>query len=184
MFQPPPDPADVPEQMPAYTPEPDSFETLQTAMEWFAKKVRSFMQDETEINELLGKREFSWDSIYTQVEAALSDWNTTPPVMNTTVQNFPKEARFLIYRKAAIELLRSAANPQARNNLNYSDQGWAVQESDKAPMYLQIAGGMEAMYEERKIKYKAAQNAAQMWGGMWSDAAYGGYDEFGGPPYL
>jgi len=170
---------DPQEELPDYNPEesePHQFDDAQSAMHHMAKKVRAFMADEQAVNELLGKREFSWDSIFRAVEAALYDWCSTPPVGEVKLVVFPRMARHLLYVKSAAWLLRNAANPQARNQLSYSDQGWSVQESDKAPMYMQLALTLEQQYEDKKIRFKAAQNAERMWGGVHSE--YSAYDGF------
>ena len=175
------------ETLPNYDPttsEPETFGSMNDAMQHFAKRVRAFMQDETEVNKLMGEREFSWESIYRAVEAAVSDWNLTPPIGSVKLDAIKVVIRPLFYMKAAAWLLRVAANPQARNQLSYSDQGWTVQEYDKAPMYLQMAGNLEGIYEEKKVKYKAAMNAESMWGGLHSDYIKTGSGESGFETYF
>lgn len=163
------------EGLPDYNPniaEPPSFETANDAMQHYAKKVRAFMRDESDLNQLLRDREFSWESIYLGIEDALADWNSTPPLTGTTLKGFPVVVRPLLYMRAAVWLLKSASNQQARNQLSYSDQGWSVQEFDKAPAYGQIAAQLEATYEEKKLKYKVVVNAEQGWGGSHMGEGY------------
>ena len=165
----------TPDVLPTYDPgagEPASFTSANEAMQHYAKKVRAFMRDEQNLNQLLRDREFSWESIYLGVEDALADWNSTPPLTGTTIQGFPVAVRPLLYTRAAVWLLKSASNQQARNQLSYSDQGWSVQEFDKAPIYIQIATQLEASYEDKKVTYKVVVNAEQGWGGF----DLGGYD--------
>lgn len=159
----------TPDPLPDYDPEvsePAAFDTANAAMQHYARKVRLFMVDEKEVNQLLQEREFSWPSVYRAVEDALADWNSTPPFTGASLEGFPVGVRPLLYMRAAVWLLRSVTNLQARNQLSYSDQGWSVQEFDKAPVYMQIAQSLDAVYEEKKLKYKTVQNADAGWGGF------------------
>lgn len=169
------------ENLPTYHPEPDRLESDQAAAEHFAKKIRQFLQDEADKNHLLlGEREFSWEDIYRGIDDALGDFNITQPSSNYTARTLPKLLRNLIYMRAAVYCFRSAANVQARNNTQFSDQGFTVSESDKAPMYLQLAGNILQDYEQKKLEYKVQVNIDSFWGGIGSDAAYwseGGHED-------
>jgi hypothetical protein len=159
--------------LPDYVPEPDSFEDENAAMKYMAPKVRQFLRDEADKNHLLlGQEEFTWEDIYRGVEDALQDYNVTQPSTSHKLNDAPKAIRALIYYRAAAFCLKSAANQQARNNQQYSDQGFSLAESDKAPMYLQMASQLEQYYEEKKAKYKAEVNAANTWGGIYSESVF------------
>jgi hypothetical protein len=137
-------------------------------------RIRNFMRDHAQLNPLLGAREFAWEDLEDAVTDAIQDWNVTQPLSDRTLETFPVQARGLLYMRSAVYLLRIAANGQARNFLQYNDQGLGISEHDKAPMYMQLAGNLLAEYEERKAKYKAAENAESMWGGFWSDPFFSG----------
>jgi hypothetical protein len=134
---------------------------------------RQFLRDYPDENELLfGELEYDWSDMKLAAQMAMNDWNQTPPVSNTDLEDFPKEVRNLLYRRIAIELIHMGTHGQARNQYNYSDQGFSVQENDKAPMYMRLAQQMEQKYEKRKKKWKMTQNMRTFWGGQHSDSFY------------
>lgn len=142
--------------------------------------ARQFMRDYPDENELLfGDLEYDWEDFEMAIQFALQDWNQTPPSTSANFENFPMDARNLLYRRVAIDLIHMGTHGQARNQYNYSDQGFSVQENDKAPMYMKVAQQMEQKYEKAKKKYKLQKNARQFWGGQYSSEFYdtpgGGY---------
>lgn len=173
-----------PEELPIFQPEPDKFDNENSAMQYIAKAVRRYLRDQgAKNNLLLGEREHTWEDIYDAVEDTLADLNVTTPNTSYTLVSIPKVARGLLYVGAAAYCLRSAANLQARNQNQFSDQGWSASESDKAPLYMQIAQALEADYEDKKVKWKASVNIQAAWGGVWSDELYAsgyGFDGYFG----
>lgn len=136
-----------------------------------AYRILLFMRDHAEMNTLLmNEREFDAHEVVAAAEDALMDWNATPPLTNHTFKSFPPQGRGLLYLRGAIYLLRSAANSQARNQVQYQDQGFSVVENDKAGIYLQMAAQMEQEYDLKKRRLKTARNMDSMWGGVHHDS--------------
>jgi hypothetical protein len=136
--------------------------------------ARQFLRDRPADNELnFGELQSSFDDMRRAVRSALSDWNSTQPHTSHDLDQFPVEARRLLYQKTAVETLRSAAQSEGRNQYSYSDQGFSAEENSHAPAFMQFAQRLNAEYEKKKQKYKAASNAQRYWGGMSIDERYG-----------
>lgn len=136
--------------------------------------ARQFLRDRPDDNELnFGELQSSFDDMRRAVNASLSDWNSTQPHTSHDLEQFPPEARRLLYQKTAVEVLRSAAQSEGRNQYSYSDQGFSAEENSHAPMYMQFAQQLNAEYEKKKQKYKTASNAQKYWGGTSIDERYG-----------
>lgn len=142
--------------------------------------VRQFLRDRPDDNELdFGNLQSSWDDLRRSVSAALSDWNSTTPPTSHNLDQFPPRNRRLLYQKAAIETLRSAAQSEGRNQYQYSDQGFSAQEHSHGPTFMQFAQSLNQEYERKKKKAKLSSNALSYWGGTSIDSAYsnGSYPE-------
>ena len=119
--------------------------------------IRLYLRDFPELNRLLKGYENSPRQIAWSIIDALDDWNSTPPFLGpTTLARFPSE--YLLCRGAVISLLESVALLQMRNQLTYSDGGLQVSVSDKAPLLMQFMSMMKQGYEQKKQRFKAAQN--------------------------
>lgn len=155
---------------------PDLYKEPETLrIERAAFMTRQFLRDYPEENELdFGELEHSWADVKRAVRQALQDWNAKQPPSQDTLETLPEEARGLLYKRSAVELLRSAAQGQARNRYNYSDQGFQVSENDKAGLYMQLAQQINREYEQKAQKLKAALNAQTFWGGSSSAPGYYG----------
>jgi hypothetical protein len=145
--------------------------------------VRQFLRDRPDDNELdFGELQSSWDDLRRSVQSALSDWNTTTPPTDYDLKQFPTKARRLLYQKAAVETLRSAAQSEGRNQYQYSDQGFSAQEHSHGPMFMQFAQSLNKEYERKKKKLKLSINAQSFWGGSSVDSAYSDHSPFDGRP--
>jgi hypothetical protein len=135
--------------------------------------IRQFLRDRPDDNELdFGELQSSWDDLEKAVRAALSDWNATTPLTDYDLNQFPKRARNLLYQRGAVEVLRSAAQAEGRNQYQYSDQGFSAQEHSHGPMFMQFAERLNKEYERKKKKMKLSINAMSFWGGSSIDSAY------------
>lgn len=135
--------------------------------------IRKFLRDRPDDNELdFGELQSSWDDLRLAVHEALSDWNTTTPSTSYDLNQFPVRARRLLYQRGAVEVLRSAAQSEGRNQYQYSDQGFSAQEHSHGPMFMQFAQSLNKEYERKKKKLKLSINAQSMWGGASVDSVY------------
>lgn len=149
------------------------------ALEQFIGSVRLFMRDYSQLNRLIAGQEHSDRMIAWAVVDAIDDFNSTPPLTNYTLTNFP--AMSILLRGTVINLLQSIGLLQTRNHLTFSDGGLQVGVSDKTPLiqsWIQMFGNS---YEEKKQRLKIALNIEGGWGGgvhseyAWVNGFYGGY---------
>ena len=149
------------------------------ALEQFIGAVRLFLRDYAQLNRLIAGEEHSDRMIAWAVIDALDDFNSTPPVSNYTLTNFPSMS--ILLRGTAINLLQSVGLLMTRNHLTFSDGGLQVGVSDKTPLIQSWIQMFSNMYEEKKQRLKIALNIEGGWGGgvhseyAWVNGFYGGY---------
>lgn len=162
--------------------EPDALDFLQACY-----KVRRFMRDLAARNQLLmNELEFEWDEYELAVENALALWNGTPPLTSETLTTLDKRARRILYLDTTAYLLQMGSHHQARNNIAYSDQGFSVNENDKASTYMSLASTLMQQADLERRRLKTAQNMDATWGGThhttYDDAGLGGGSSLFGYP--
>jgi len=136
--------------------------------------LRLFLMDTAELNRLLLKRESDDELLTFAIEMAISDWNSTTPILGyVTIANYP--SLFLLIHGAAIQILKSQGILQTRNQLNYNAGGSSFSRFDKAPMYQQWLNMFENTYQVQKRNFKIQQNVALGWGGSHSEYNMVGY---------
>lgn len=137
------------------------------------KYLRLFMMDTPQLNRLTLKEE-SWDELITfALDMAISDWNsTTPMIGEVNIGNFP--SLYLLMHGGAIQLLKSQGLLQARNELNYNTGGSSFMRSNKTNYYQSWMINFSNEYEMKKRNMKIQQNISGGWGGVSSE-----YDSIG-----
>ena len=118
------------------------------------QQIRVFMRDFPELNRLVAGAESGDRFIAWAIQNAISDWNSTPPLLTSvTISNHP--APHLLRDRAVVDLLTSIGILQTRNHLSYSDgQGASINASDKAPALQGWSNMLRANYEQQKQKMK------------------------------
>jgi len=142
---------------------------MATRLEQLVEIVRSYLRDYPELNRLINGMESSKRSIATAILDAVEDFNTSSPLAAVAVESFPSTS---LLRIGAVKyLLESLSLLQARNHTTYSDgQGVQINESDKAPIYTNLAQKLESEWERKKAKLITRMNIANsMGGGVTSD---------------
>lgn len=136
--------------------------------------LRLFMLDTPQLNRLIRKEE-SNDELFTfAIEMAISDWNSTTPVMGRVdIGNYP--SLYLLMHASAVQLLKSQGLLQARNELNYSAGGSSFMRSNKSNYYMQWMINFANEYETKKRNLKIQQNVNRGWGGIASEYDLIGY---------
>lgn len=131
---------------------------LKTLVIDYVNLIRAKMRDYAELNRLISGRESSDRDIAVALMLALDDWNITPPFIDSvSLTNHP--ARSLLIDGAIIQLLQSVGLLQTRNHMQYSDgQGVQVSTSDKAPQLMSWLNLFTSTYEQKKFKFKQAEN--------------------------
>ena len=144
--------------------------------------VRSKLRDFPELNRLIAGYESSDKQIALAMLETVDDWNTTPPLIDsTTILNFPSIS--LLVNGTIIHLLTSIGLLQTRNHMSYSDgQGIQTSVSDKTPMLLQWLNLFTSQYERKKVQLKQAINLRDALNGSGVSSEYmlinGYFEEF------
>lgn len=121
--------------------------------------LRLFLNDTPELNRLIRTHESTEEKLDLCIELAISDFNTTAPLLaNWTVENFP--SLWLLIYGATIQTLRSAGLLQSRNELTYSSGGVSVRIFDKTQLYQSWINQFVAEYTKMKQNYKIALNVS------------------------
>lgn len=137
------------------------------------KYLRLFMRDTTAMNRLIRREESDDDLFQFAIDMAISDWNSTTPLIGpVTIGNYP--SLYLLMHAAAIQLLKSQGLLQSRNELNYSAGGSSFVRSNKTNYYMQWMINFANEYETKKRNIKIQQNISRGWGGVASE-----YDRIG-----
>lgn len=135
--------------------------------------LRLFMLDTPALNRLIRKEESNTELFDFAIEMAISDWNSTTPVLGyTSIANYP--SLYLLMHAAAVQLLKSQGIYQARNELNYSAGGSSFLRSNKSNYYMQWMINFANEYETKKRNLKIQSNINRGWGGVASE-----YDRIG-----
>ncbi len=145
----------------------------------FISVVRAFMRDYPELNRLIQGEEHSNRMIAWAIVDALNDFNTTPPITQFGLHNFP--SKHILLRGTVISLLESLGMLMTRNQLTFSDGGIQVGISDKSNLLMNWINMFTNKYEEKKKQLKIALNIEGGWGGgihseyLWMNGFYGGW---------
>lgn len=149
------------------------------SLQQFVGLIRAFMRDHSELNRLFQGEEHSDRLIAFAVIDALEDFNTTPPMTNYQLSNFPSKS--LLRYGTLINLLESIGLLMTRNHITFSDGGVQVGISDKTPLIQSWIQLFTNKYETKKDRLKVALNIEGGWGGgvhseyLWTSGFYGGY---------
>lgn len=149
------------------------------ALEQFVALVRAYMRDYPELNRLIKGEEHSDRLIAWAVIDAMDDFNSTPPMTNYQLHNFP--SKHILLRGTVISLLESIGLLMTRNHITFSDGGIQVGVSDKTPLIQAWIQLLTNKYEEKKQRLKIALNIEGGWGGgmhseyLWVNGFYGGW---------
>jgi hypothetical protein len=156
-----------------YTP------SFNIALSQFVGLVRAFMRDYPELNRLFVGEEHSDRLIAFAVIDTLEDFNTTPPMTNYQINNFPSKS--LLRIGTIINLLESVGLLMTRNHITFSDGGVQVGVNDKTPLIQSWIQLFTNKYETKKDRLKVALNIEGGWGGgvhseyLHTSGFYGGY---------
>ena len=125
--------------------------------------ARKFLRDTPKLNELRGIEETDESVFKLAINMAISDWNSTPPLLAPVgLEDFPSFDWLII--STAMFVLMSAGVLQYRNELQYTDQGITVNPWSKGPAYISLAGMWANMCDVKKREYKYALNISRTFG--------------------
>jgi hypothetical protein len=125
--------------------------------------IRKFLRDTPKLNELRRVQESTDDDIKLAINMAMSDWNSTPPLIAPSrLDNFPSMDWLVM--ASCMFILQSAGILQYRNDLAYNDSGITVNPWSKGPQYFKTAGMWANMVEMKKRELKIALNYSNTFG--------------------
>lgn len=133
------------------------------AYESFIQEVRYYMRDWKELNRLIAGFESSDRMVGYCVWLALDEFNTTPPLTESTVADFP--SRVILLQLTIIHLLTSVGLLKSRNRFNYNDGGFSVQTEVQDELYQRWIGMFRGQVNTQVQRLKVALNIAGAWGG-------------------
>lgn len=125
--------------------------------------IRLFLRDNPKLNVLIKKEETDDDVIKLAINMAISDWNSTPPLLAPVrLESFPVFDWLIV--ASCMFILQSSGVLQYRNELQYSDGGITVNPWSKGPAYTTLAGMWAERVERTKTQFKIACNYARTFG--------------------
>lgn len=125
--------------------------------------------DKPELNPLLRGVRFSDEEIDEAMVNVVAYFNeANPPTGITfTVETFPFRYAFLVGTVG--HLLRGASVNQASNQLNYALDGVAVNDNDKAEIFMKLGNEFWSEFKDRVTQIKMNQNIANAFGHSYSE---------------
>ena len=132
------------------------------------KDVRMFLMDKPELNPLLRGARWSPEEIDHAIVMVVSYYNETPPHVDTyTAENFPYQYTLLL--GVAGYLLKSAAINEASNELSYQVDGVAVNDKDKAEIFLKLGTQYWTEFQTAIQNTKVSKNVSAAFGSATSE---------------
>lgn len=129
------------------------------------KYSRFFLSDTPELNMLLQGYETSDEKLNFCIDMAVSDWNTSAPVLAPPVSLDGYPSLYLLMHGVAIVALKSAGLFQTRNGLPYQAGNSQFQRFGKGAEYQGWIRLFQMEYEQKKRDIKIAFNISRGWGG-------------------
>lgn len=131
----------------------------------FVQNVRVFIRDFPELNRLVAGEESGDRFIAWAVLDALSNFNGTPPLTSTSLDELISRGQtHLLTRMTAEALLESIGLLQTRNHINYSNGGINVGVNDKTPLIQNWLQYFKSTTEQKMQRVKVALNIEQILG--------------------
>jgi hypothetical protein len=136
--------------------------------------LRLFMRDTAQLNRLIRKEESDDIMFQFAIDMAISDWNSTNPIIApVSIGNYP--SLYLLLHGGAIQLLKSQGLLQSRNELTYTSGGSSLIRSNKTQYYQSWLMNFGNEYSTKVRNMKLQMNVAQGWGGVVSEYDLIGY---------
>lgn len=129
------------------------------------------LSDYPESNNLLDEKEFSDNEINLAFKAAVSEYNSTPPVHIKITEPFRDELKELLLLGTLAKMYRAKALYQFRNQLNYTDGGGQIATHDKGAAYDGLASRYQQEFMQKVTGYKINLNYEDGYGSISSDYA-------------
>lgn len=145
----------------------NSPEEARESFNQFVGNVRLFLRDFAELNRLVDGVETSDRMIAFFAIDAISDWNSTPPLIgNFGFVDFVNRGWVSLLRLGTVvQTITSVGILQTRNHLPFSDGGLNIAVSDKTPQIQAWVQLFDHRWQTQKQQVKTAMNIEQLLGG-------------------
>lgn len=125
--------------------------------------IRRFLRDQPKFNKLIKINETDDDEIKLAINMAISDWNSTPPLLTPVgLDNFPVFDWLIV--ASSMFILQSAGVLNYRNEMPVQDGGIVINPWGRGPNYIGLAGMFANLVENKKREYKIAVNYSKTFG--------------------
>lgn len=132
------------------------------------EELRMFAKDTPELNTLVDSVRFTPKDIERAIVSVVDRFNIlTPPSGMYTVESFPSRA--LLTLGVWGWLLRGASIGEASNNFSYSAEGVAVNDRDKAEIFLNLGNSFWQEFIEAAKAMKLTQSINRCYGNKNSE---------------
>jgi hypothetical protein len=133
--------------------------------------LRFFLNDTPELNLLLKDYETPNERLEFCIDMAISDWNTSAPIMQPPIHILTYPSLYLLMHGAAIIALTGAGLFHTRNSIAYQAGGSSFQRFGKAQEYMAWLQMFKQDYEKKKLDFKYTENIERGWGnhGVFSE---------------
>lgn len=132
------------------------------SMDQFKSEVRDFIRDFPELNRLVSGEETSDRMIEYCACMAIDEWNTTPPLSNNGISDFP--SRFILMNLTICHILTSVGILKSRNRFQYSDGGFSVETEGQDDRYVRWIQLIRSQVNPLIRNYKVAKNISEGYG--------------------
>ena len=133
-------------------------------------EIRVHIQDFPEKNFLLDEEEFSDEQLEMGIRAAISGFNSIPPVhLQINTRNMTQALKDIMLEGVLAHVYRGKSLQHFRNQLNFQDGGAAGSIDDKGQFYQGLASQMQSNFENRVANFKRFQNMDDGFGELSSD---------------
>tara|TARA_Y100001938_G_C7915322_1_gene341671 strand:- start:197 stop:667 length:471 start_codon:yes stop_codon:yes gene_type:complete len=131
-------------------------------MSQFISEIRGYVRDFPELNRLISGEESSDRMVEYCTCLAIDEWNTTPPLSNVGISDFP--SRFILLQLTLCHLLTSVGILKSRNRFAYSDGGFSVETEGQDDRYVRWIQLIRSQLEPKILRLKIAKNISEGYG--------------------
>ena len=131
----------------------------------FASVIGAYLRDYPELNRLIEGVEHSDRMIEWAIIDTLDDFNATPPPISFSIREIPKS---ILKLGVVANLLQSLVFLDVRNGLAYQEGDVSVS-LEKTPQLMNLVQLLQQQYEQKKLRWKVAQNISRCWNSVHSE---------------
>lgn len=135
---------------------------INMSLDDLVRKLRLFLGDSPETNQLIAGFELSDDKLRLALELAVDEFNTTTPVTSYSISQFPSLK--VLLHAGAVQALIMAGIIADRNYLQFADGGLSEVLGDRGQRYQAWIAQLVASYKQAAEAIKIQINMEEGWG--------------------